>query len=130
MTSPQALLVVFLGAGVGGAMRHAVNLAVTRWVGGDFPWGILTINVAGSLAMGLIAGWFAFFAADHWSQPLRLFLTTGVLGGFTTFSTFSLDVVLLMERSDWPGAALYVGLSLLASILACLAGLWLVRAAA
>lgn len=123
-------LIVFLGAGVGGVARHLVNLGVTRWIGGDFPWGILTINVVGSLAMGLVAGWFAFFAADHWSQPLRLFLATGVLGGFTTFSAFSLDVVLLMQRHDWSGAALYALGSAALSILACLAGLWLLRSAA
>lgn len=125
-----ATFLVFLGAGLGGAARHLANLAVTRWIGGDFPWGILAINVAGSLTMGLLAGWFAFFAADHWAQTPRLFLTTGVLGGFTTFSAFSLDAVLLFERQDWAGAALYVAGSVGLSICACLAGLWLVRAAA
>jgi CrcB protein len=123
-------LIVFLGAGIGGAARHLANLAVTRWLGDGFPWGILTINVAGSLAMGLVAGWFATFAADHWSQPVRLFLATGMLGGFTTFSAFSLDVVLLMERHDWVGATLYALGSVALSILACLAGLWLMRSAA
>ncbi len=123
-------LIVFLGAGLGGAARHLANLAVTRWLGGDFPWGILAINVAGSLAMGLVAGWFAFFAADHWSQPLRLFLATGVLGGFTTFSAFSLDAVLLMERHDWTGATVYALGSVVLSIVGCLAGLWLMRSAA
>lgn len=124
----KATLLVFLGAGLGGALRHLVNGAVGRLVDSPFPWGILTINVAGSLAMGLLVGWLAF-VGEGLSQAARLFLATGVLGGFTTFSAFSLDAVLLMERHDWTGLALYVAGSVALSIGACLAGLWLMRAA-
>jgi CrcB protein len=118
-------VVVFVGAGIGGALRHAVNIGCARLCGTAFPYGTLTVNVVGSLAMGLIAGWFAFKggATGH----MRLFLATGILGGFTTFSAFSLDAVLLIERHEWGSAALYVGASVAASILGLFAGLWMMR---
>ena len=99
-------LVVFLGGGIGAAMRHGINLAVARMLGTAFPYGTLLINVTGSLIMGLVAGYFAFKgdASQHW----RLFLTTGILGGYTTFSAFSLDAALLYERGEVGLAALYV----------------------
>ena len=122
-----AYLLVFLGAGLGGAMRHGVNSACARWCGLDFPWGTLTVNVLGSLAMGLIAGWLAFRAGEGWSQHVRLFLTTGILGGFTTFSAYSLDAVLLWERGQMAAAAAYVLGSVILSIAALAAGLALAR---
>ncbi len=118
-------LIVFLGAGIGGAMRHGVNVAVTRAVGPGFPLGIMVINVIGCLAMGLIAGWFAL--RGQASQEWRLFLTTGVLGGFTTFSAFSLDAALLWERGEAGMAALYVLGSVVLSLIGVAAGLWAVR---
>ena len=124
----QAFLVVFLGAGLGGALRHGVNIACLRACGASFPFGTLAINVAGSLAMGLLAGWLAFRADASWSQSARLFLATGVLGGFTTFSAFSLDAMVLAERNEFAAAALYVGASVILSILACAAGLAFARA--
>lgn len=117
---------VFLGAGLGGAARHLVNLGCARLCGPSFPFGTLLINISGSLAMGLIAGWFAFRSAGS-AQGLRLFLATGVLGGFTTFSAFSLDVALLWERDAMALAALYAGASVVLSILACFAGLAIIR---
>lgn len=121
-------LVVFLGAGIGGALRHGVNLAALRLVGGGFPWSTLAINAAGSLAMGLIAGWFAFRSGGS-GQTLRLFLTTGILGGFTTFSAFSLDTMLLWDRGEAGQAALYVTGSVLLSIAGAAAGLAAMRVA-
>ena len=126
----QSTFLVFLGAGIGGALRHGVNVGCARACGMAFPWGTLTVNVVGSLAMGLIAGWLAFKTQAWWSQPVRLFLTTGILGGFTTFSAFSLDAVLLWERGAIGAAAAYVGVSVAASIAALVAGLALVRALA
>ena len=121
-------LLVFFGAGLGGAMRHGVNTGCARWCGLDFPWGTLSVNVLGSLAMGLIAGWLAFRAGEGWSQHARLFLTTGILGGFTTFSAYSLDAVLLWERGQSMAAAAYVLGSVVLSIAALACGLAIVRA--
>ena len=123
----QAYLIVFLGAGLGGALRHGVNLASARLFGLDFPAGTLIVNVVGSLAMGLIAEYLAMKAGA--SQAWRLFLTTGILGGFTTFSAFSLDAALLWERGATGQAALYVAASVALSIAGLVLGLWLVRLA-
>jgi CrcB protein len=118
---------VFLGAGIGGALRHAVNLGCARYCGTAFPWGTLAVNVAGSFVMGILAGWLAFRSGDSWSQAARLFLTTGILGGFTTFSAFSLDAVLVWERGDTGGAVAYVAGSVVLAVAALLAGLALIR---
>ena len=118
-------LIVFLGAGIGGAARHGVNVLSARLFGTGFPAGTLVINVLGCLVMGLIAGAFAFRV--HLPQELRLFLTTGILGGFTTFSAFSLDAALLWERGEVGLAALYVGASVIFSLLAVAAGLVMSR---
>ena len=123
----NSALIVFLGAGVGGALRHGVNVGCARWCGIAFPWGTLTVNVAGSFAMGLLAGWLALKAGEGWTQNARLFLATGVLGGFTTFSAFSLDAVLLWERGATGATIAYVAGSVAASILGLIGGLQLVR---
>ena len=99
-------LIVFLGAGIGGALRHGVNVAATRLFGFGFPYGTFIVNVAGSFVMGLLAGFFAYRAGIP--QHVRLFLTTGILGGFTTFSTFSLDAAVLIERHSFGLAAGYL----------------------
>lgn len=121
------ILLVFVGAGLGGVLRHGVNVGAARLVGTNFPWGTLTVNVVGSLVMGLAAGYFAFRDGLNWTQHARLFLTTGVLGGFTTFSAFSLDVAVLLERGETGSALIYAMASLVVSVLALFAGLWLVR---
>ena len=118
-------IMVFLGAGIGGALRHGVNAAALRLGLTAFPYATLFINVAGSLAMGLIAGWFALRGE---TSPLwRLFLTTGVLGGFTTFSAFSLETVLLWERGEAGAALAYVAASVITALASLVAGLWLIR---
>jgi len=113
--------IVFLGAGIGGALRHGVNLGAARLFGLGFPAGTLIVNVAGSFLMGVLAGWFAY--RTGLPQHFRLFLTTGVLGGFTTFSAFSLDAALLIERHAYGLAAAYVALSVLISVAALFAGM-------
>ncbi|MGD9478097.1 UNVERIFIED_ORG: fluoride efflux transporter CrcB [Roseateles sp. XES5] len=118
-------LIVFLGAGLGGAGRHGVNVLAARLFGTGFPAGTLAINVLGCFVMGLVAGIFAF--RGHLPQEARLFLATGVLGGFTTFSAFSLDAALLWERGEAGLAALYVGASVVLSLAGVAAGLWLSR---
>lgn len=117
-------LVVLAGAGLGGALRHGVNRAGMQ-LALPLPWSTLFINITGSLAMGLIAGWFAF--RGEAGQTLRLFLTTGVLGGYTTFSTFSLDAALLWERGQAWHSALYIVASVVLSLLGVFAGLALMR---
>lgn len=121
-------LLVFLGGGIGAAARHGVNVAAARWLGTAFPWGTLAVNIVGSLTMGLLAAWFAFRADAGLTQHARLFLTTGILGGFTTFSAFSLDAVVMWERNAFIMAGVYVVVSVVVSILALFAGFAVVRA--
>ena len=116
-----AYLVFFLGAGVGGAMRHAVNNLAVRLFGYSFPYGTLAVNIAGSFLMGAMAGYFALRTGVP--QHLRLFLTTGILGGFTTFSAFSLDTALLIERHNYSLAAAYVCGSVFISLVALFVGM-------
>ena len=113
----MGFLIVFLGAGIGGMARHGINLASLRWLGPSFPYGTLAINILGSAIMGLAVQAFASFSLSN--QDLRLFLTTGILGGFTTFSAFSLDAVVLWERGQHLAAFGYV----LASVIVSIAGL-------
>ena len=118
-------LIVFIGAGIGGALRHGVNVAAVRLFGYGFPFGTLIVNFAGSFLMGLLAGYFAFRPGI--GQHMRLFLTTGVLGGFTTFSAFSLDAALLVERHAYGTAAGYMVGSVAASVSALFFGLAVFR---
>jgi fluoride exporter len=118
-------LIVFVGAGFGGVLRHLLNAWIVRLVGLEFPIGILAINVIGSSAMGLIAGWLAF--KGQAPPDVRLFLTTGILGGFTTFSAFSLDAAVLYERGQLGLALVYVIASVALSIAGLFAGMWTTR---
>ena len=118
-------LIVFIGAGIGGALRHGVNVGATRLFGYDFPFGTFIVNVLGSFAMGLLAGFFVYRAGIP--QHVRLFLTTGILGGFTTFSTFSLDAALLIERHSFGAAAGYMIGSVAAGVAALFFGLAVFR---
>lgn len=118
-------VIVFLGAGIGGALRHGVNVLAAKLLGLGFPYGTLSVNVLGSLAMAVIVEYFALKSGlpQHW----RLFLTTGVLGGFTTFSAFSLDTVMLYERGQVALAVGYAAGSVLLSLAAFFAGLAIMR---
>ena len=118
-------VLVFLGGGLGSTLRHTINVVCARCLGTAFPYHTFIINITGSLVMGLIAGYLAF--KGEASQPWRLFLMTGILGGYTTFSAFSLDTALLYERGAIGLAALYVAGSVVLSIAGLFAGLALVR---
>lgn len=118
-------LVVFVGAGIGGALRQFIGLAATRELGDGFPYGTLLINISGSALMGLIIC--LFHARDVQNDALRTFLTTGVLGGYTTFSTFSLDSVTLWERGRHVECFVYSGVTLAASFASVAAMMMLAR---
>jgi CrcB protein len=118
-------LIVFIGAGIGGMLRQGVNVASLKWIGTGFPWGTLFINILGSFVMGLVAEYWAL--KSGLPQTTRLFLTTGVLGGFTTFSAFSLDTALLYERGETFTAAGYAIASVVLSVGALFVGLAIIR---
>jgi len=116
---PMNYLLVFVGAGLGGVLRHIVNLLTLRWFGPNFPAGTFLINITGSIAMGMVIGYLA--TRNVPGPELRLFIATGVLGGYTTFSTFSLDTIALWQRGEIGTAAAYV----LGSLILSFTGLWL-----
>jgi fluoride exporter len=128
MSFLQPYLLVFVGAGLGGMLRHGFNVAILRLMGPQFPWATYFINVTGSIVMGLLVGLLALRDQAEWTQNVRLLLATGVLGGYTTFSTFSLDTILLVERGETGAALAYVGGSVLLGVLGLWGGLSLVRA--
>lgn len=119
------LLWVAAGGALGSVLRHLVNVSSGRSFGTDFPWGTTIVNISGSFVMGALIA----YMAVKWSasQEARAFLTTGILGGFTTFSAFSLDFATLIERRAFDLAVYYAAASVLLSILAIFAGLWLTR---
>jgi CrcB protein len=121
----QNYLLVFLGAGVGGAFRHAFNLGFARLMPNTVGASTLAVNVLGSFLMGLLIEWLAL--KGEATHGTRLFLATGVLGGFTTFSAFSLETVLLFERGQITWATINVFVSVTLSLVALIAGLALVR---
>ena len=116
-------LIVAAGGALGAVARYGAGRLLPA---GGWPWATLTVNVAGGLLMGLLAGWLAFRGGVH-GESIRLFAAVGVLGGFTTFSAFSLEVALMIERRQLPQAFGYSLLSVLASVAALFAGLMLAR---
>lgn len=122
----MGFVIVFLGGGVGAALRHGVNLASALLLGTAFPYHTLLENVTGSFVMGALAGYFAFRSGGG-SQHWHLFLTTGMLGGYTTFSAFSLDAALLYERGALGLAALYAFGSVALAVGGLFVGLALMR---
>jgi CrcB protein len=120
-------LLVMAGGALGSAARYLVGKLTLGWFGPDYPWGTLTVNLIGGFLMGTLAG---MLARTGGSEHARLLLGVGVLGGFTTFSAFSLDTVLMIERGQLGMAIAYVLVSAIGSILALFAGLHLIRAVA
>ena len=120
-------LLVMAGGALGSAGRYLVGKLTLGWFGPDYPWGTLAVNLIGGFLMGVLAG---MLVRTGGSEHTRLLLGVGVLGGFTTFSAFSLDVVTMMQRGDLGIAACYILVSVVGSIAALFAGLALVRVAA
>ncbi len=120
------LLLIGAGGAIGAVSRHLVGQLALRLMGPGLPWGTFAVNIVGGLAMGLLVGWLAMVErADEMS--IRLFAGVGVLGGFTTFSAFSLDLVLMIERRDYTAAMGYALASVLIAVLALMAGLMIAR---
>lgn len=121
----KLVLLAAAGGALGSSARYLATIGAGRLLGMGFPWGTLIVNFAGCFLMGLLIGWGAL--RGTLSNEARIFLATGVLGGFTTFSAFSADFLLLVERKDFTLAALYVAGSVILSLAAVFAGMHLVR---
>jgi len=125
-----ASLNVAIGGGVGALLRYQMGRGMTHWLGPQvvtaFPWATLAVNVVGSMAMGLLAGWLARHGSAQGEQ-LRLLLGVGLLGGFTTFSAFSLELMLLIERGQPATALGYAAISVLAGLIGLYLGLIVMR---
>lgn len=123
------LLLVALGGALGSMARYGVGLGAARlFPASSWPWGTLTVNVVGGLALGLLVGWMSLKAGAG-QETVRVFAAVGVLGGFTTFSAFSLETVLMIERREYGLAGAYVLLSVVLTVAALMAGLMLARRA-
>jgi CrcB protein len=134
MAAPSPLIAslhVALGGAMGSVLRYLLGRSMTQWLGPQtisaFPWATLTVNIVGSLAMGLLAGWIGRMGEA--GEPYRLLLGVGLLGGFTTFSAFSLELMMLIERGQAGQAFIYGAVSVLAGLSALYVGLILVRLA-
>lgn len=121
----NSVLLVGLGGGIGAIGRYLLGRASFHAFGPGFPWGTFAANVLGGFLMGLLVGWLAFKVSG--GESLRLFLGVGVLGGFTTFSSFSLEALQMIERKAYPLAAGYVAGSALCAIFAVFIGLMIAR---
>lgn len=123
----KLLLLASAGGAIGAGARHLINVGFARWLGADFPWATLTVNIVGSALMGVLLE--LILLHYEGSPEMRTFLATGVLGGFTTFSAFSLDVAVLAGRGETVLAFVYVVASVMLSILALYGGAMATRAA-
>jgi CrcB protein len=119
------IIAIALGGALGAVGRYALSSQITHWIGPNFPWGILIVNLLGCFAMGVIAELAALKL--NLAPEMRAFLTTGILGGFTTFSAFALDSALMIERGDLSSTMFYVATSVLGSIAALFLGLYAMR---
>lgn len=122
------ILLVMLGGAIGAGARYQTGKLMLRLLGSAWPWATLTVNIAGGLVMGLFAGWLA--ARAQGGEALRLFFAVGVLGGFTTFSAFSLELILMLERGELLSAFGYALISVAASAAALMLGLAIMRVVA
>ncbi len=120
------LILVMLGGSIGAGARYLTGRAALALWGPNFPWGTLIVNILGGLAMGVLVGWLAARASG--GEAIRYFVGVGVLGGFTTFSAFSLETVLMLQRNEYWTALLYILASVIFSIAALFAGLQMTRA--
>lgn len=120
------LLLVVAGGAVGAGLRHLTSVAVTRRIGGDWPYATFSVNVVGSLLIGVLAGWLVA-RGEEGSSPLRLLIGTGLLGGFTTFSAFSLETAMLIERGRVGSAAVYALGSVAVGLVFVFVGLFIAR---
>lgn len=119
---------VALGGAIGASLRHGAGIAALRLGLTGWPWATFFVNLSGSLLMGLLIGWLAFRGETlGGGQGTRLFLATGLLGGFTTFSAFSLEVARYVQEDAWGKAATYAGLSVLLGLAFVLAGLFVMK---
>ena len=121
----NGILYVALGGALGASLRHLLGMATLKTLGPGYPYGTMMANVLGGFLMGMLAGWLALKISG--GANLRLFLGVGLLGGFTTFSAFSLEAVLMYERKAYGALAGYVGGSVVLSVGALMVGLILVR---
>ena len=122
----QHLIFAAVGGAIGSALRFSVGAAMLRFMGPGWPWGTYTVNIVGSLLMGLVIGWFAHKSATG-AGGAQIFLATGILGGFTTFSAFSLETARMVESKAYTQAALYAGSSVILGVLMVFAGLFIIR---
>lgn len=122
----NGFFLVALGGAIGASLRHGAGLVAVRLGAAGWPWATFFVNIVGSLCMGLVVGWLALKGAEG-GQNVRLFLATGILGGFTTFSAFSLELAQMMQAGALGKAAGYAGASVLVGVAALLIGLWLAR---
>lgn len=122
----MSYIIVLIGGGLGAALRHALNRGAPLLLGTAFPFATFTVNVLGSFATGFVAAW--FLARGEGDGSLRLFFTTGILGGFTTFSAFSLDAAMLWQRAEWHTLGSYVAGSVTLSLAAVFLGMAAARA--
>jgi CrcB protein len=122
------LILIMLGGGIGAGFRYGVGTLALRQLGPDFPWGTWIVNLSGGLLGGILAAYLV--GKGDAAEPLRLFLAVGLLGGFTTFSAFSLEAVQLIQRGEAALAGAYVALSVAGSLLMTVLGFWAARAGA
>ncbi len=121
----STIAAIAAGGAIGALARHGVNVGAVHVLGHGYPYGTMIVNILGSFIMGILI--VKFSQMDHVTQEMRAFFVTGILGAFTTFSTFSLDFANLVERQEITMAALYAIVSVVCAILALFAGLWLMR---